>query len=1178
MKIRRLEIVGFKSFIERTVFSFDAGISAILGPNGCGKSNVVDAVRWVMGEQSATNLRGQSMGDVIFAGSDTRRAHGMAEVNLVFDNSGTLDHPPVSHPLVKEYAEIMVTRRLYRSGESEYLLNKTPCRLKDITELFLDTGVGARAYSIIEQGKVATVLQARPEERRILIEEAAGISKYKARRKAALRKIEGAQHNLERVDDIISEVGERLKGLERQAREAREFRELRHKVRELDVGLGLKRLEELQRKGEVLQQTFEQCEANVLQGESAVHHAGLDLERNKIARDEAEAALTQQKKQMFAWRNDLQENENALALARQQRENHARHKQETCSEIEGIEAQLAEDQQRVKALLEQRDTHSRRMEELERAATRGRDAYDVAIASEQELRADLDGARTHLRHAESRRESLRKKVYEFRREQAVLEERLERFSHESARGAENLEKAQKERDRNQEHLSDCAAQADSAKRELHQRHEARKQSRNELESARQRYEGARQEYQQTLSRLESLRELVDSHADVETPVQNVLQDPELKSSFAGIFADVLSIKPEHETAVAAVLGERLEALRFASGVDAAAALDNLRARKGRYVGQLETPERGCEWDGGVALSRVAEVPSSFQGALAGAYLVQDIAAYVTRVLPPGVTLVTPSGELLTWQGKVVLGQKGGRNTSLLQNRRRIIELEHCTEELQKTLDKEEAHYAHTQEQCAEVESAYTEQQLEFERLQLHHKDAQRGLEKVKQQYGVLEREQVKHEDQQRQSAERLNRVQQDITTLTQQEQTLNGEVDAYRKQAEKIEQKWEQARSDLQRQQQSSAEQRNAHAVAQEKLRSMRSDIEHLDRDMKRQKERLEMLQRRQIELDSEVGSLGQTEKDIRARIDVLLQKLRVSKKAVSQAQQELDAQRESLHKAEQREREERTALNQARQKQEHTALEMEHNSQDIARQHQWLEQTYAVNPEEYAARYEPLPDDAASRLKRLQRRMENFGEVNLLAVEEYDALNERHNFLIEQQEDLLKSIADLRKAITQINRKSRSRFKKTFAQVNEQFMLVFPRLFSGGNARLVLTEPDDLLATGIDIEARPPGKKLQNINLLSGGEKALTAVALIFAIFQIKPSPFCILDEVDAPLDHANIGRFNAMVKEMASTSQFVVITHNTRTMEIADTLYGVTMEEPGVSRQVSVDMSSYTASDKGE
>jgi len=1175
MKIRRVEIVGFKSFVERTVFSFDAGVSAILGPNGCGKSNVVDAVRWVMGEQSASNLRGQSMGDVIFAGSDSRRAHGMAEVSLIFDNSGTLEHPPVTHPLVKEYAEIMVTRRLYRSGESEYLLNKTPCRLKDITELFLDTGVGARAYSIIEQGKVASVLQARPEERRVLIEEAAGISKYKARRKTALRKIEGAQHNLQRVDDIITEVGERLKGLERQAREAREFRELRQQMRELDVGLGLRRLHKLQQHGTSLQQTQEQCQARQQQCENDLHQGGLELERSRIARDEADTALAQQKKQLFAWRSDLQECENTSALACQQRENHIRHKQEASAEIAQIDTQLQEDHQRLCALQQQRDAREHQVKQLEHAATQERRELDVMIAAEQELHRELESTRASLHNAESNREGLRTKLQDVQREQAVLQERQARFSHESARGAEALKCAQEEKNGHQEHLDRCTAQVETAQRELKKCREEQQQSKTELESVRQRYENARHEYQQASSRLESLRELVASRADVESPVQDLLQDPALSPSFDGILADGLKMKPEHEVAVAAVLGERLEALRFAPDTDVAALLTKLRARRGRCVCQLEASAQNHGWDAGDALTQLLEMPTALRGIVDGAYLVDDIAPHMAKALPPGVILVTSAGEMLTWQGKVVLGQKNDSSTTLLQNRRRITELEQRSDALQKQVEADDARFEHARDLYAKADSAHAEQQLECERLHLHQREAQHTLDRLKQQSVALEREHRMHEKQQQQSAQRLDSLQQELTLLEKQEHKLTREIDATRKQVAETEQKWEQVRSDLQAQQQRSAEKRSANAVAAEQFNSLCSDIKHVERDMARQRERLELLRRRQEELDTEVVALEQQEKELCARMDVLLYKLRSSQKSVTQAQQELDRQSENMHHAERREREQRTALFQARQELDSITLELEHNIEDVARQQQWLEHTYAVKPEEYVAQNKPLPEDAQARLKRLQRRIENFGEVNLLAVEEYDALGARHSFLQEQQEDLLQSIADLRKAITQINRKSRSRFKKTFTQVNEQFMYVFPRLFSGGNARLVLTEPEDMLATGVDIEARPPGKKLQNINLLSGGEKALTAVALIFAIFQIKPSPFCILDEVDAPLDHANIGRFNSMVKEMATTSQFVIITHNTRTMEIADTLYGVTMEEPGVSRLVSVDMSTYAASD---
>ncbi|MCA1796146.1 MAG: hypothetical protein LC645_01155 [Geobacteraceae bacterium] len=664
---------------------------------------------------------------------------------------------------------------------------------------------------------------------------------------------------------------------------------------------------------------------------------------------------------------------------------------------------------------------------------------------------------------------------------------------------------------------------------------------------------------------------------METPVQEVLQDAELGSGFEGILADDLEVKPEYEEAVAAVLGERLQALRFAPGADVAAVLAKLRSHPGRHLCQLEIYAREPRWDTGVALTQVLGMSATLQGMADGVYLVEDVVPYMSQTLPPGVVLVTAAGEILTWQGKVVLGQKNGSSTALLQHRRRIAELEHSSNGLRKQVKEQEANLEYVRNLYAKAEAAHAEQQYECERLHMCKKEAQHNLYRLKQQAESLEREQLRHEKQQQQSTQRLDSLQRDeLTLLEQQELTLTQEIDAIQKQVAETEQKWEEARADMQGQQQRTAEQSSANAVASEQFRSLCNDIKHVERDITRQEKRQELLRQRQKELDTEVVALERQERELCTRTEVLLQKLRASKKSVTQAHQDMDRRNESLQHAEQNEREQRTALFRERQKLDSTTLELEHNAEDVARQQQWLEQTYAVKLEEQTTRQKPLPDDAQARIKRLQRRIDDFGEVNLLAVEEYDALSARHTFLLEQQEDLLQSIDDLRKAIAQINRKSRSRFKKTFSQINEQFMYVFPRLFSGGNAKLVLTDPEDMLATGIDIEARPPGKKLQNVNLLSGGEKALTAVALIFAIFQIKPSPFCILDEVDAPLDHANIGRFNAVVREMATTSQFVIITHNTRTMEIADTLYGVTMEEPGVSRLVSVDMSTYAATDK--
>jgi chromosome segregation protein len=1173
MKIRRLEITGFKSFVERTQFSFDAGISAILGPNGCGKSNVVDAVRWVMGEQSATNLRGQAMGDVIFAGSDSRRAHGMAEVSLIFDNSGTLEHPPVTHPLIKDYAEIMVTRRLYRSGESEYLLNKTPCRLKDITEIFLDTGVGARAYSIIEQGKVASVLQARPEERRILLEEAAGISKYKARRKTALRKIDAAQQNLQRVDDIIAELGERLKGLERQARAAREFRSLRKQARELDIGLGVNRLRELQKGNASLKQAHEQSRNRVQECETDLHQCGLELERCRIARDNADAELAQEKKQMYAWRDDLQECENNSALARQQEENHTRHVREAGQEIQQLEKQLKEDRQRLQALEKECAEKKRQAEQTEHAAAQVRAELQNMLAAEETTRRAVEAERAAQRTAEVQREKLRAKLQDIQREQAVLQERQEHLSEESLRSTAALQLAREECSAAEKHLADCSTRLEKARHELHTAREDLHHKEKKLDAARQSNEKLRYEFQGCESRLESLRELVESRSDVEDSVQKVLQDATLHPDFEGIGADMLKVESEHETAVSAVLGQYLEALCLTAEADAATVLAQLRTRPGFYTCQIPHATQVDTWDEGTSLAQLLDLRGDFCGMLDGIYLVDALEPYLSRKLPPGVTLVTPAGEVLSWQGQISLGRGDGSAAALLRNRRRIAELEQKAAELHQRLQSNEEALAQAHEQYTLADTVRTEKHMEYERQALHEREARQGVKISKRKFSELENGHAKRIEQQKQSSHRLEDLGRELDQLQKDDVSFKEKIDATREKIARMEQDWEQARADLQTCQQRSAECNSSHTAALEQFRSLRRETEHIQRDIRRQEERLHLVRQRQAGLDAEVATLKQQEQELNARTDILLKKLRTSKKAVSRAQQVFDRYSEDVRRLEEQERKRSSVLFRARQEYDGIYLELKHNTEDIERQEQWLEQTYAINPAEYCMDENSLPADAQTRLQRLQRRIEKFGEVNLLAVEEYDALNERYNFLLEQQDDLLRSIADLRQAIARINRKSRSRFKHTFSEVNEQFMRVFPRLFAGGNARLILTEPEDMLTTGVDIEARPPGKKLQNINLLSGGEKALTAVALIFAIFQIKPSPFCILDEVDAPLDHANIGRFNAMLREMAATSQFVIVTHNTRTMEIADTLYGVTMEEPGVSRLVSVDMSAYAA-----
>ena len=1170
MKIQRLEIIGFKSFVERTVFSFEEGISAVLGPNGCGKSNVVDAIRWVMGEQSAANLRGQAMADVIFAGSESRRPHGMAEVSLVFNNTASLYHPPVNHPLVKDYAEIMVTRRLYRNGDSEYLLNKIPCRLKDITELFLDTGVGARAYSIIEQGKVASVLQARPEERRVLIEEAAGISKYKARRKTALLKIEAAQRNLQRVEDIIAEVAQRLKGLEQQAQKAREFRSLRQQLRELDIALGCKRWHDLHSEADALAKREKQACEKVAQLEAQLRRCGLELEQRKVCHAEAEEHLGHQRRQMSAWRNDLQACENEGALAKQQAENLALQKREIDAELDELRQQLEHDRGQLERLRRQRIEDEERVAELQRECESAQLCLRNLAADEQKLNRTLESRRGSLRENVSKHHAVREKRDEVRREQAVLKERLEQYAREHARVAEKLtaQAAANAALTSQKQLLE--GQEEDHARALSAAREHLQQSKAALQDARKTLDDAQKAYTQCDSRLESLQELVENRADVDLETRQVLQHARMGSYFSGVLADNLRVEPEYEQAVAAVMGRRLQTLELRNAEqDIADVLDFLRTCGGRHVCQVRgAGAADSTWDEGLPLTQVAEFPPQYKALFFGVYLVDTLEAYLGRTLPHGIILVTRGGEILAWHGGVELGTAKSSARHMLRNRRRIKDLEYERDDLHAALSESRAGVERLSIQHDAADAECRRLLLLQEELRLRRNDLLSDIDTGVQQVAALEQELKRHLEQQDSAQARLAQIETELDSLESREMLWADDIAALQQEIDTLEHEWLEKSKEMQEQQQRSAESKRIHAVAGEKLNALVQQSSHVESNVSREVKRSKNLLERNKQIALEEQRVCEGEEERSSRTDVLLQRLRESKKAVDCAQARAEQLCAELKQTENRERGIKSQTYQEQQRLETAGLELQHKYREMEQQRQTLLERYQLDISESEAEKEALPADAWTKFKRLRHRVDNFGEVNLLAVEEYDALAERHEFLCEQQQDLQASITDLRDAINRINRKSRSRFKQAFLEVNERFEVVFPRLFSGGRARLILTDPDDMLATGIEIEACPPGKKLQNVNLLSGGEKALAAVALIFSIFQVKPSPFCLLDEVDAPLDHANIGRFNAMVKDMATASQFVIITHNTRTMEIADTLYGVTMEEPGVSRLVSVDI----------
>lgn len=1173
MKIRRIEIVGFKSFVDKTVLVFDAGISAVLGPNGCGKSNLVDALRWVMGEQNAKNLRGQVMEDVLFGGSDSRRPHGLAEVSLVFSHSAE-----IQHPLVKDFNEIMVTRRLYRNGESEYLINRASCRLMDVTELFMDTGIGARAYSIIEQGKIGSILHALPEQRRSLIEEAAGITKYKARKKAALRKIEATRQNLVRLGDLIGELERQLGSLQLQAERAEQYRRVRRELRALEL---LQACHEWRRLEAAVQdgcRAEQELQLQLTSHQARIDQLQLQLEKILLQRAEAEQQLQQLQQQVLQHRSDAQQCDNDMRLLQQQQQNLQRQRQEGSGELQ----QASQRQQLAERRLQEL---TRQLDDLGRQA---RCAQEDWQQHQQALQTDLELDRQQgvaLQTARQQWQQANQELLQRRTAWARLEQQQTTAAETVQRQQVALDALQQQGTQQRQTLAALQAEVEQLRQARQLSEQQQQQALCQRDQQRQQVQRARQVQQQVAaelnlvqSRHQSLHELVTGGEDVGADTRALLADSQLCQLGVALLADGLQVPAELEEAVAVALEQQLQAVAF----DSVAGLATLLEQHDLPGGRLQLPRPAltlARAPAGVPLSDCLVGDSAVAAAwLNGVWLVESLWPFLDQPLAAGLTLVTKRGDSLCWRGRLVLA--GPQSTGqLLRNRRRLTELAQQVDQLRQQLERETAQVESQQRlrDTAEQQLQHWQQQLQQLQLQLRGQEKELELaQRNEQQLGQRLERQRQQLHQARQQRDRLQEQE-------QQEQAVLVQLEAHcrelQQQIDAQEQQWQQQRQQLQQAQQQLAGLQEQAARAGEQEKALQQERQREQRILAEQQQRQRQWQQRLATLEQQQAQQQTEQVRLQQRLEVLLTQLQRDEERLVRQQQQAGDRRAEGDAAETALRQLRSAQQQLQQELVRQQGGVERLRQEQQALRQRMEERQPENLAQLAAAaLEPLPLDADRRLRRLRESLEGFGEVNLLAIDEYAALNQRYSFLAEQRQDLETSINDLQAAIQQINRTSRRRFREAFDQINACFQEIFPRLFAGGRAALQLTDETDLLETGVDIIAQPPGKKLQNVMLLSGGEKALTAVALIFAIFQVKPSPFCVLDEVDAPLDEANIGRFNDMVREIARQSQVILITHNPRTMEIADQLFGVTMEEPGVSRLVSVRLSSLAPEMRGQ
>lgn len=1185
MRIKRLEICGFKSFVDRTTFRFDEDIIGVVGPNGCGKSNIVDAIRWVMGEQSAKHLRGSSMEDVIFSGSEDRGPHGFAEVALTFDNAQ--GNAPVEY---NEYSEITVMRRVDRSAESEYFINKVPVRLMDVTNLFLGTGVGTKAYSIIEQGRVGLIVSAKAKDRRHFIEEAAGVTKFKSRKRAAERKMDHTRQNLLRLKDVVAELEKSLASLKRQAQKAERYRQYRTELRDLELHTAAHRWLELTVTEKSVAGHLLAAEAQLRDVRSQVRAKEEQLDVERAALQEVEGQL--EKVQISAF-----ESENAVHL---------------------LESQIAHYLDQLGALREREGVLEREIEALDaerQAVQTEHDELGVlrsgAVQAEQDAGEELQRASNELEHkrmllneAISAMESQRVGLQEHRTSCASLELQVQSNASRRKETAERITRLKQDCDGLRTAQGDDQRQIEQLRARLgglqggkSQSTDMRKALEGELSELRERVLGVERRLEdmrghlvQKRSRLSSLEEIQRKYEGMEAGTRAIMtrylreRGGESSANVLGLVADRIGCPDALTPALASALGERLQVVvveDLDTSVQAVTYLSQGKHGRASFLAQrataahrVELPQDGAIVGRLVDLLTFDEVDRFLVEHLLGNVVVVDTldsAMRLHRSHAPNLGFVTQAGEFLSPEGVLTGGSEEQRGTHLLEFKREIRQLSDAVAAQSVELAQVEAEHNALRTEIAAQEAADEAARAQAHEAELATVEAQTALRHMEDVYASKER---------RLEALLAEEAQVTLTLeeLDQQEDHLASELTRVRQAQEGLEQDLR-AVSELYAERKRNeevqaavvTEERIKAAQAQQKRLSDEMVLDRLSRTLGELKERAERLtdefqegRRKQEEFSSKVVQT----KDKLAQRKVQLEQEKTQLQAV---REQSEQKRQAGALTEQALRELRDLIDQQTSVTSELALQRREKVLAIEHLVAQIQEKYQVDVRDTLVDYHDrrTPDDeTTARMDELTRQISRMGEVNLLAIQEYDEQSKRYDDLTAQQTDLEAALEQLDKAIRKMNRESRKLFKEAFEAVNLRFQRIFPTMFGGGKGELLLTDPNDLLETGVEIIARPPGKRINTLELMSGGEKALTAVSLIFAIFQYKPSPFCLLDEVDAPLDEANIDRFGEAIRSMARDSQFILITHSRRTMELADRLYGVTMETPGVSKVVSVQL----------
>jgi len=1242
MYLQSLELIGFKSFAQKTVLNFHRGVTAVVGPNGCGKSNVLDAMRWVLGEQSAKALRGGEMADVIFSGTDSRQALGMAEVSLNFAEC--------EKELGVDWNEVRITRRVFRDGQSEYLLNKTPCRLKDIHQLFMDTGIGRSAYSIMEQGKIDLILSSKPEDRRAIFEEAAGITKYKSQKKEALRKLDATEANLLRVTDIIKEVKRQIGSLQRQAGKARRYQALIADLRTFDTHLSHRQFKTLD---ESLATTISEIDRLRLLQENSerdLETQEAELAGQRHALDEMEQQLTAARQIVQDLKSHIGNAENRIGFNRERVNEFGllveRYQQDISSAEEKLlvqETQIQNTDLELEQIVSMLSFEQQRLEEKMAALN--------SVSSQRvEAESTMQGVFNSINKIENRLSSLRGEIANVINVRDGSETRMGILQEEITQLAVMLEELNRQHTDTLAQVEHNTAALAAQQDNIQQAEETLRNVKSNLDQMERHLSGEQRTLAEKQSKLEVLRQLNEEGEGFAAGTQTVLRgldNPEFfKPSILGALATQIEVEPQFIPAIEAALGQNLQAIIMKDAMVAESVIQTLSTKKlgraslalrevfqrggfdmqGDHTAML--PEGGIAW----ALEKVKapdEILPLVRTLLHGFVIVENLATALHIAPNSPHSFVTLNGEVLTADGILQGGQTGEAVNSVLHRKNQIAQLEMeeaaslariqeitaQRDEISSHLEQAQSHLADSREEVQRInlsvstlrgqasvherelrEATKKSESLQWERnsIETRHTDAVEKLHS-------LETELASSGTNLGELQSRLTELQTELEVLRSNEAEAGSELNELRIKVATEKQR-----------QNSLSNQRQPMAARLLELRELIDQRQHdIEGYRVKSQNLIEESDRIQGEIEATRGKVGEADQQVMS----LVEERSAMSASVESQESTLRIMRRQVNDChEQR--------GQQEVKQTQIQLRVENLAEHVMRRYQidireFQPDSYALlctlreqgkkpkkafdnSDEAYAAEASataagPSQDEETpvaavtendqaidwerieSLVKEMDQRIDSMGPINLEAIQEYDELEQRHTFLEQQNNDLINSKTELLDVITKINLTTRKLFAETFEQIRINFAEMFVELFGGGKANLVLQDESDPLESGIEIIAKPPGKQLQSITLLSGGEKTMTAVALLFSIYMVKPSPFCVLDEMDAPLDESNINRFIKILDRFVAQSQFVVITHNKRTIAKADLLYGVTMEEHGVSKLVGVKFSKREDSNQG-